>query len=319
VHNDFLAILLHRLEDYYGLAGFAGGFTADFEAFLQTVDADDETEGVQPYTDPPGDPILLLADTRWFGPAITWPKRLSNYPYIHFWHRLDVALLAEGPPDMGTEVLGDAEWEALFPSGPLNEGEDPEIIMTVRTVPAPGFPMLEVDQVGTERPLNAFGDIGAIERLYVEIDIKPSSDPNFINPLSRGVIPVAILGSDTFDVADVDVTTLAFGPNGVEPAHKKGGHLEDVNDDDLTDLVSHYRTEETGIAFGDTEACVAGETLDGIPFEGCDSLRTVPPGRSDAGDGSSAALTTSCGLGFELAFLLPPLMRLHNRRKRKTA
>ena len=113
--------------------------------------------------------------------------------------------------------------------------------------------------------------------------IKPGGDPNPINPMSQGVIPVAILGSDSFDVSDVDTSTLIFGPTVVlgdpccaSPIHRQLGHFEDVNDDGFTDLVSHYRTQEAGIAFGEISASVTGTTIGGIPFEGCEYIVTVP-------------------------------------------
>lgn len=111
--------------------------------------------------------------------------------------------------------------------------------------------------------------------LQVDVRIKPGGLLNSIHPKSRGVVPVAILGSTDFNVADVDVTTLRFGPGGAAPAHARGGHLEDVNLDGHMDLVSHYRVRSTGISCGDKSAAVTGETVDGRALEGSDSIHTV--------------------------------------------
>ncbi len=159
--DDFLAIVLQRIERRYGLAGFAAAFTADFEAFLASADSDAATAGVQPYSDPAGQPILSLADTHWHGPAATWTRELPNYPYIEFWHRLDAALAARSVPGMGPELLGDAAWRSLFSSGPLDE--NPDIRMTMSTRERLTVQRLPDDQAGVARPSGAKADIGAIE------------------------------------------------------------------------------------------------------------------------------------------------------------
>jgi hypothetical protein len=160
--NNFLEIMLDRIEEKYSLTGFAAGFTSDFEAYLSTVDIDDETAGNQPYEDPDGNPILKLADTQWFGPAVTWPKELPNYAYIDFWHHLDTALIAEDIPGMGPELISDYVWDDLFPaSGPLVENNDIELIR----IPDTFFTVIseQYDQLYNYRPVNGLGDIGSIE------------------------------------------------------------------------------------------------------------------------------------------------------------
>lgn len=129
------------------------------------------------------------------------------------------------------------------------------------------------------------------------LDISPGNVWNPINPQAHALIPVAILGSDNLDVEEIDVETLAFGPDGAMPFHPMGSDLGDVDHDGQLDLVSHYRTQHTGISVGDTEACVTGATLNGIPLRACDRI------------------TTACGMGFEVAFVLPPLLWVKRRKR----
>jgi len=108
----------------------------------------------------------------------------------------------------------------------------------------------------------------------VEIDIKPGDFPNSINLKSKGVIPVAILTTATFDATTVDPTTVLFGATGTEagPAHSA---LEDVDGDGDTDLILHFKTQATGLQCGNTSASLTGKTLSGQAIHGSDSVQAV--------------------------------------------
>jgi len=195
----------------------------------------------------------------------------------------------------GFNIIDDESCGALGPSDQIgidplllplanNGGPTPTHALTPGSpaIDAGGDDCLPTDQRGVARPQDGDGDgvascdIGAyeVDVLTVTIDIKPDGYPNSLNPYARGVIPVATLGSDTFDVADIDVTTLGFGPDGASVAHING-HLQDVNYDGIIDLMTHYQMRDSGIECGDELAALTGETLDGQTIEGSDSIQTV--------------------------------------------
>jgi len=116
------------------------------------------------------------------------------------------------------------------------------------------------------------GDVGA----PVEIYIKPRNKRNIINPRLNGGIWVAIL-SDTnpespFDPSSqVDIATVEFGTDGAKVIRVK---VKDINEDGLGDLFLRFMVPDTGIACGDTDASLTGETFDGQSFTGTDSIET---------------------------------------------
>lgn len=119
------------------------------------------------------------------------------------------------------------------------------------------------------------------EPLQVNVDIKPGDANNTINLKSKGVIPLAILSTATFDARTVDWTSVCFGDaddasqRDCSEAHGKA-HWQDVDGDGVLDLVLHFETYQTGIDEGDTRACLTGITSAGSLIEGCDAIRIKP-------------------------------------------
>jgi hypothetical protein len=108
----------------------------------------------------------------------------------------------------------------------------------------------------------------------VSIDIKPTSDSNRINLKNTGAITVAILSSPTFDATTVDPLSVKFGPGEALALHGKGS-LVDVNGDGLSDLVLHFKTQETGIKCGQIFAYLTAKTNSGQAVAGFDLIQTI--------------------------------------------
>jgi hypothetical protein len=108
----------------------------------------------------------------------------------------------------------------------------------------------------------------------VALVIHPGGIPNPINPGSKGVIPVAILTTETFHVSTVNPATIRFGATGTEAAPVQSA-LEDVDGDGDIDMIFHFRTQNTAIQCGKTSASLTGKTFDGRAIKGSDSIVTV--------------------------------------------
>jgi hypothetical protein len=92
----------------------------------------------------------------------------------------------------------------------------------------------------------------------------------------RGVIPVSISSGPEFDVREIDLATLEFGPGGARPAHRAGGHFGDASKGGGGDLVVHFGAQEAGLGEADELACVRGRLSGGRTFRGCDAIRSAP-------------------------------------------
>ncbi|MEK6528880.1 MAG: hypothetical protein AABZ36_08380, partial [Nitrospirota bacterium] len=92
----------------------------------------------------------------------------------------------------------------------------------------------------------------------IDIDINPNSFPNSINIGSKGVVPVAILTTPTFDVKDVNINSVTFA--GAKPVKS---NLEDIDKDGDLDLILHFDTQSLNLKPTDTQAILLGDNIKG--------------------------------------------------------
>lgn len=122
----------------------------------------------------------------------------------------------------------------------------------------------------------------------IDIDIKPGSFPNSVNPRQKGRLPVAILTTEDFDATTVAPSSITLGNDdgadtGVARRHD-GTYMagpEDVDGDGDVDLVLHFEVPAL-VSNGDldvdtTELVLNGATADGTTVQGVDSVR-IPRG-----------------------------------------
>jgi len=131
----------------------------------------------------------------------------------------------------------------------------------------------------------------------VAVDIKPSSCPNPLNVKSKGVLPVAVLGIEDFDVTTIDVSSVRLA--GVAPIRSS---FEDVTTpaaegevcttagaDGHIDLSLKFDTEAIVNALGEVsdgqvvELTLTGKLSDGTLIEGSDCVIIIK--KEDKGKG----------------------------------
>src|SRR5262249_3848743 len=154
---------------------------------------------------------------------------------------------------------------------------------------------------------NSPGDVWALnfDELWrdIGIDILPGSPSNSITLPPHGILPVAILGSNVFDVRTVRASTVRVG--GVGPQLGTDGSprflVRDANRDGYEDLELYVDASNLTLNPAQTQLELVGELLDGSRIRGSDHIRVVgtPRGLVEARQEGHAIQDLTCEVRYE--------------------
>jgi CSLREA domain-containing protein len=196
-----------------------------------------------------------------------------------------------GSADVTTDAGGDTSFTVLFPS------------------PVPAGSFVTATATDSNNNTSEFSACAMVPPAAA-LDIKPGSCPNSFNRKSHGVLPVAVVGGEDFDVGMIDLASISLsradgtgtsvapnqGPPGPHPVFADVAapfdgdpcDCHDAGGDGHMDLSLHFRTDEVvehleldALPSGAlVELSIDGTLLDGTSFVASDCVRLVPPGTS---------------------------------------
>lgn len=122
--------------------------------------------------------------------------------------------------------------------------------------------------------------VRVVTRAIIEalINIGSGNETSCMNINGHGVIPVTILGSESFDVTLIDIGTLSFGGLELRIRGNKGPlcSVDDSDGDGQPDLICHFEDDSEAWLPGTGEATLTGVLYGGMMFEGTTDICIVP-------------------------------------------
>jgi hypothetical protein len=191
---------------------------------------------------------------------------------------------------VGKERIGSAStgWPAgkpckdatITPTTPLINGT--EYVIAVTDAPADfkvsgGYDEPYPSTTNFNYTLKATGLKAAVTEVGILVKPHYRHGPLPVNLVKgHGKVKVAVLGSDTFDVATIDTSSLSFGATGDEDSLfgcKK--ELKDVNKDGNLDLVCRFNVAYTGLTTASKTAVLKGKTKDSEDIQGTGTVKVI--------------------------------------------
>jgi hypothetical protein len=210
------------------------------------------------------------------------------YPYVG-----DPLPLVKGQwVEIRVEIDLDADWQSIYYNGDLLHGCNWTFLY-----PGSSTSIAAIDLCAGNASSVYYDDLSIAEVLEIGVDIKPQSCPNPINVNGKGVLPVAVLGTEAFDVTTVDPASVRL--EGVAPLTwawedvaapfdgEFDGELYDCHElgpDGHLDLVLKFKTQEIVEAIGEVydgdvlTLTVTGTLFDSTPIMGSDVVWIIEKG-----------------------------------------